>query len=121
MPESDISREPNADDWRFPLQAALAKLPGPGGERFAEIFAHGTLQVEVYAPRGHDPQQPHTRDELYIVMSGSGTFLNNGSRTPFQPGDALFVPAGVEHRFEDFSDDFVTWVVFWGPEGGEAE
>ena len=24
------------------------------------------------------------------------------------------------HRFVDFSDDFGTWVVFWGPEGGEA-
>jgi hypothetical protein len=32
----------------------------------------------------------------------------------------LFVPAGVEHRFEDFSDDFAVWVVFWGPDGGEG-
>lgn len=33
----------------------------------------------------------------------------------------MFVPAGMTHRFEDFSADFVTWVVFWGPEGGESE
>ncbi len=112
-------QENAASQWKFPLNAALQRLPGQGGERFAEIFRHGTLQVEVYAPRGTDPQQPHTRDELYIVMAGQGTFYNNGARTPFQPGDVLFVPAGVEHRFEDFSDDFVTWVVFWGPEGGE--
>jgi len=32
----------------------------------------------------------------------------------------LFVPAGVEHRFENFSDDFATWVIFYGPEGGEG-
>jgi len=31
----------------------------------------------------------------------------------------LFVPARVEHRFEEFSDDFATWVIFWGPKGGE--
>jgi uncharacterized protein YjlB len=31
----------------------------------------------------------------------------------------LFVPAGTTHRFEDFSADFATWVVFWGPQGGE--
>jgi len=27
----------------------------------------------------------------------------------------LFVAADEEHRFEVFSDDFVTWVVFCGP------
>jgi hypothetical protein len=32
----------------------------------------------------------------------------------------LFVPASVEHRFEDFTDDLVVWVVFYGQEGGEA-
>jgi mannose-6-phosphate isomerase-like protein (cupin superfamily) len=46
--------------------------------------------------------------------------VNGDARFRFGPGDVLFVPAGVEHRFEDFSDDFVTWVVFYGPEGGEA-
>lgn len=35
------------------------------------------------------------------------------------PGDLLFVPAGVVHRFEEFTDDFATWVMFYGPEGGE--
>ncbi len=29
--------------------------------------------------------------------------------------DALFVPAFTPHRFIDFSDDFATWVVFYGP------
>jgi len=33
----------------------------------------------------------------------------------------IFVEAGVEHRFEDFTDDFETWVVFWGPQGGECQ
>jgi hypothetical protein len=33
----------------------------------------------------------------------------------------FFTPAGWVHRFEDFSDDFATWVVFWGPKGGEAD
>jgi hypothetical protein len=29
------------------------------------------------------------------------------------------VPAGVVHRFEEFTEDLVVWVVFYGPEGGE--
>jgi len=102
------------------LASSLGRLPGPTGERYATVFEHGTLDVEVYAPRGRDPQTPHTRDEVYVVMTGTGTFVNGDARFRFGPGDVLFVPAGVEHRFEDFSDDFVTWVVFYGPEGGEA-
>lgn len=106
--------------WHGTVAEAMTNLPGPGGERFAELFEHGTLLVEIYAPRGHDPQQPHDRDELYIVVSGSGQFVNGAARHPFGPGDALFVPAGIEHRFEEFGDDLVVWVVFYGPKGGEA-
>ncbi len=104
---------------RATVAGALERLPGPGGERFAQVMGHGTMEVEVYAPRGRDPQGPHTRDELYFVVSGSGEFVNGQERHPFGPGDALFVPAGVGHRFEDFTDDLVVWVVFYGPEGGE--
>ena len=48
-------------------------------------------------------------------MSGRGTFRNGPVSHPFQPGDVLFVPAGVRHVFEDFSDDLYVWVVFYGP------
>ena len=105
---------------RATVVEAMERLPGPDGERYAGVMAHGTMELEVYAPRGHDPQSPHTRDELYFVVSGSGEFVNGPERHRFGPGDALFVPAGVEHRFEDFTDDLVVWVVFYGPEGGEA-
>jgi mannose-6-phosphate isomerase-like protein (cupin superfamily) len=103
------------------LDEAMTRLPGPNGERFAEVLKHGTLSVEVYAPRGSDPQQPHTRDELYVVMRGSGEFLNGDAREAFGPGDVLFVPAFVPHRFENFTADLAVWVVFYGPEGGERD
>ena len=106
---------------KLTLHEALAKLPGPKGERFVSLFRHGTLEVELYAPRGRDPQTPHTRDEVYVVISGSGWFVNGGTREPFAPGDFLFVPAGVEHRFEDFTEDLAVWVMFYGPEGGEKK
>lgn len=97
-------------------RAALAGVATP----FAELFRHGTLAVEYYAPRGVDGQQPHARDEVYVVASGTGAFVDGDARYPFGPGDVLFVPAGVVHRFEDFTDDFATWVFFYGPEGGEG-
>ncbi len=95
--------------------AALAKA----GSAFVTLFRHGTLEVEIYRPPGADPQKPHARDEIYVVIAGSGRLLTGGQRVPFAPGDVLFVEAGVEHRFVDFTPDFATWVFFYGPDGGE--
>lgn len=99
---------------------AASNLPTPEGKRFATIFEHGTLLVEIYAPRGKDPQQPHTRDEVYFVAAGSGEYVCGESRTKFGPTDLLFAAAGAVHRFENFTEDLVVWVLFYGPEGGEA-
>jgi len=82
-------------EHRLTVAEALARLPGAAGERYVELFQHGTLSVELYAPRGSDPQNPHTRDEVYVVVQGSGQFRNGDARHPFGPGDLLFVPAGV--------------------------
>jgi mannose-6-phosphate isomerase-like protein (cupin superfamily) len=103
----------------------MRRLPGPAtrqwpqGERFAEAFRHGSMSVELYAPVGSDPQAPHAQDELYFIQSGNGTFLLDGVAHEFEAGDCFFVAAGVEHRFTHFTPGFATWVVFWGPEGGE--
>jgi mannose-6-phosphate isomerase-like protein (cupin superfamily) len=107
--------------WRLTVADGLARLPGPAGERFVELLRHGTLAIELYAPRFNDPQDPHSRDEVYVVARGSGWFKNGPDRHPFDEGDVLFVPAGRVHRFEEFTDDLIVWVVFYGPEGGEAE
>ncbi len=101
--------------------AQAARAPIPLGRRSAEILRHGSLEVRWYAPKGSDPQTPHGQDEIYIVASGKGHFFRNGERVPFRAGDMLFVPAGMEHRFEAFSEDFAAWVVFYGPQGGERE
>ena len=87
----------------------------------AFVFEHGTLQVKMYRPSGTDAQTPHTRDEIYVIARGSGWFVNGGERHAFHAGDVLFVPAGVTHRFEEFSRDFSTWVIFYGPDGGEMQ
>ena len=106
---------------RLKLAEALERLPGPQGEQSVLLFEHGSLVVKLYAPRGNDPQTPHSLDEIYVVARGSGEFVCSGTRQPFAPNDVLFVVAGVEHRFENFSDDFAAWVFFYGPEGGETD
>jgi mannose-6-phosphate isomerase-like protein (cupin superfamily) len=100
-------------------KVALKKL-SDSKQLFLELFRHGTLSVEVYKPFEKDLQQSHEQDEVYLVISGEGDFYSDGKTVKFQKGDFLFVPAGVEHRFENFSDDFSTWVIFYGVKGGEA-
>jgi len=95
-------------------------MPADGRVRFVTAFARGQLEVELYAPRGEDGQQPHPRDEVYVVAAGSGAFQMDGQRSEFGAGDVLFVPAGMSHRFEDFSGHFAVWVMFYGPAGGES-
>lgn len=108
----------------------LGALPQPAGSDypygtpFAQALAHGSMRVELFAPNtsglGKDIQQPHTQDELYVVQRGTSDFWLRGERSTVQAGDVVFVPAGAEHRFENFGQDFVTWVIFYGPTGGEA-
>ena len=106
---------------KITLAEALDRLPGPQNEQVVSVFEHGSLVVKLYAPRGQDPQTPHSRDEIYVVARGVGEFVCGGERQAFGPHDVLFAAAGVEHRFENFSDDFAVWVFFYGPEGGEVD
>jgi mannose-6-phosphate isomerase-like protein (cupin superfamily) len=110
------------DQQNAPARIALADAraaPLPAGRLSSLLMTHGSLELRFYAPKGADPQVPHPRDEVYIVASGSGVFVRGAERVKFGAGDALFVAAHVAHRFEDFSDDFATWVMFYGPDGGE--
>ena len=106
---------------KITLADALDRLPGPQREQVVSIFEHGSLVVKLYAPRGQDPQTPHSRDEIYVVARGVGEFVFGDEHEAFGPHDVLFAAAGVEHRFENFSDDFAVWVFFYGPEGGEVD
>ena len=106
--------------WRGTVEEWLARLPADGRVRYVSAFTRGSLELELYAPKGEDTQQPHPRDEVYVVAAGSGTFSVGGERIGFGAGDALFVPAGMDHRFEDFTGHFAVWVMFYGPDGGES-
>ena len=109
---------------RAAFSDTLARLPGPPsisypeGLPFTQALSDGSMSVELYAPGsnadGRDRQQPHVKDELYVVVRGQATLHLAGQRLAAQICDVLFVPAGAEHRFEPFTPDFATWVIFYG-------
>jgi mannose-6-phosphate isomerase-like protein (cupin superfamily) len=107
------------------LKIALSQLPLPATAAWPEgvwdktMLEHGTMSVLVFAPRGRDYQTKHSQDEIYIVMKGSGTLMVADRPHKFCEGDVLFVPAETQHRFVDFTDNLITWAIFWGPKGGE--
>ncbi len=108
----------DARSWHARLGDFEASL-ATSGETFHIGLERGTMTAGLYRPAGEDLQTPHARDEVYIIRRGSAEFVRDGDRVKVAEGDVLFVPANMEHRFVAFSEDFDTWVLFWGPEGGE--
>ena len=96
------------------LAAALALPRTPG--RSAEVFVDGDLELRFAARPTNGPQVPHLRDELYFVASGTGRYRVEKTVTPVGVGDVLFCAAHVPHGFEETSEDFSVWVLFYGPQ-----
>jgi len=110
---------------KIPFETTLSKLPLEATEKWpegvwdVEALKHGTMSLILFAPQGNDYQTPHSQDELYFVIEGTGVLEVEGKEIPFDQGDALFVKAGENHRFSEFSKGIKMWAVFWGDKGGE--
>ena len=99
---------------KFALSDATRKL-ADADDNFVTLMTGKNGRLLLFAPDGEDRQTPHTQDEFYVIVSGSGSFRRGEEAVTFVAGDVLFVPAQMPHRFENFSDDFQTWVIFFGP------
>jgi mannose-6-phosphate isomerase-like protein (cupin superfamily) len=92
---------------------ALAKA----GDGYAgNVMKSDLLSVGLYTlpAGGTDDQLPHQEDEVYYAVRGRARFRVDGTDHPVKPGTLLFVPARVEHRFHDITEELVL-VVFWAP------
>ena len=95
------------------LAAALALPRTPG--RSAEVFVDGDLEIRFAARPTNGPQVPHLRDEFYVVAAGTGRYRVEDKVSDVSAGDLLFSATHVAHGFEDISEDFSVWVMFYGP------
>ena len=101
--------------------AAADAQPMPPGRLSKQVLNTPGLEAHWYRPPNPNPQVPHDRDEVYVVVAGQGGFVRATSRVRFSPGDILFAAQGEEHHFENHTPDTTVWVVF-GPgvaTGGE--
>jgi mannose-6-phosphate isomerase-like protein (cupin superfamily) len=100
-----------------PLSLAAARaLAPPEGSRSAEVFRDGDLSIRFTRLPTAGQQVPHPQDEFYIVASGTARYRWDGGETTIGPGDLMFAAARTPHGYDQFSDDFSVWVVFYGPE-----
>ena len=87
-------------------------------DKYQEILRAESMSAGIYVlPAGtRDPQYPHAEDELYYIISGEAMFSADEDRQSIQPGDVLFVPAGMPHYFFNVEKDLVILVIFAPPE-----
>jgi mannose-6-phosphate isomerase-like protein (cupin superfamily) len=96
------------------LAAAGALAPAEGNGA-VEVLRDGDLWVRFVARPTSGPQSPHTQDEFYIVASGTARYRWDGGESRIGPGAIMFAAAHTAHGYDQFSDDFSVWVVFYGP------
>jgi mannose-6-phosphate isomerase-like protein (cupin superfamily) len=105
----------------FTLSEALARREA-GGRPWIELLSVPDLSFGLYvlAAGASDEQQPHTEDEVYVVLAGRARFTAGDKTRDCGPGDAIFVPALVPHRFHDIVEELRIIVVFGPAEGSRA-
>lgn len=106
--------------YHVTIAEAAEELKKEQDKKFTVLGRNGNMSIEYFAPKNIDDQQPHKQDEIYVITSGSSQFYRDGEVINCSKGDIIFVPAGKEHRFINFAEDFATWVIFYGPDGGES-
>src|SRR5205823_13956491 len=99
----------------FDVESVQRRL-GEAGGGYEIVHESPGLELGVYVLVAPEPdrQQPHADDEVYVVLEGSGTLEVEDERVDLREGQAVFVPAGAEHRFVGY-EQLAVLVVFERP------
>jgi mannose-6-phosphate isomerase-like protein (cupin superfamily) len=105
----------------FRLDALLA-LQRAGSEPWVEFLSvpDMTLGLYVLEAGAVDDQEPHTEDELYVILAGRSRFTCGDETREVGPGDTIHVPAGMPHRYHDISETLRIIYAFAPREGTRA-
>jgi mannose-6-phosphate isomerase-like protein (cupin superfamily) len=94
----------------------LSVVRGRSGKLYHEFLRVPAMSAGLYqlAAGAEDPQQPHTEDELYFIVSGRAHLRVGAEDVAVETGSLVFVAARVEHRFHSITED-LSVLVFFAP------
>ena len=94
--------------------AGLEARRAAAGRLYLEFLRVPALSCGLYTlpAGGVDPQQPHSEDEVYVIMQGKGQIRVGGEDMPVEAGAVVYVPAHVEHRFHSIEEELQVVVLF---------
>src|SRR6516225_6956173 len=110
------AREPASGDCGWIARQRQYRSPPLARRRAAEMFRDDHVWIRFAARPTSGTQVPHDRDEFYIVASGTARYRWDSGETMIGPGDMMFAAAHTPHGYDQFSEDFSVWVVFYGPQ-----
>jgi len=96
----------------FDIDGAKKRLAESGGG-YEIVHESSGLEIGVYMLVAPEPdrQQPHAEDEVYVVLEGIGALDVEGETVELHEGQAVFVPAGADHRFSAY-EELIVLVIF---------
>jgi mannose-6-phosphate isomerase-like protein (cupin superfamily) len=114
QPSSRTRKEPVVSSMQSFELADLRARQAASGRLYLEFLRVPALSTGLYVlpAGGTDPQNPHTEDEVYHVISGRGRFTCEGQETTVQAGTTIYVAAKDAHRFHDIEEELVILVFF---------
>jgi mannose-6-phosphate isomerase-like protein (cupin superfamily) len=91
----------------FDIDTFLSNFPK--SRYFIDVMNTSTMEVGIINLKKdqEDTQQPHVSDEIYYVISGSGTIEIDGIRNEVNPGKIIYIPKRIRHSFHAFSNELV--------------
>ena len=91
----------------FEIDTFLSNIPK--SQYFIDIINTSTMEVGIInlKKEQEDTQQPHISDEIYYVISGSGTIEMDGIKNEVNPGKIIYIPKKIRHSFHANSNELV--------------
>ncbi len=70
-------------------------------------FAMRLFEVQ---PGGHTPLHAHPHEHEVFVLEGTGIVMDDGQERPIGPEDAILVPGGCKHNFQNTGDSVLRFL-----------
>ncbi|MDX9787352.1 MAG: cupin domain-containing protein [Desulfobacterales bacterium] len=100
---------------RYRDETTAISCPYGHVERIVTGGEGGIANVHVVTVTKGESHMHSGYDEVYYVLSGTGSIILGEKTCPLRPGAAVVIPAGVPHALAADSDVPLSFVIFGSP------